>query len=97
MAYIENIVIGKPIIPCELLLSNGTTDDMIAERDKTYFTDNRNIAQILKELGVVSSINEIRRNKPELCVTLANDYLDCSWVKWGKKKFYVIVGQCGDN
>lgn len=93
MVHIENIVIGRPIVPCGLLLSDGTCNDMIAEHDKTHFTSNRNIAQILKELGVVSSIGEVRRNKPELCVTFADDYLDCLWIKWGKRKFYVVIGQ----
>ena len=28
---------------------------------------------------------------PELCKTL--NELDCVWVKWGKKKIYIIVGE----
>lgn len=94
MAYIENIVIGIPLVPCGVLLSNGDTSDMINEMEKTYFTNNHNIAQILKELDIVSSISEVRRNKPELCKVLVNDYLDCFWLKWGKRKFYVIKGRC---
>lgn len=91
--HFENIVIGIPLVPCGMLLSDGTTNDIIMEHDKTYFTSNRNIAQIFKELGIVSSISEVRRNKPELCTTYADDYRDCLWVKWGKRKFYVIIGR----
>ena len=92
MMYIENIVIGTPLVPAMTLLGVNT-QDMIVEEQQTYFTSNRNIAQILKSIGIVSSINEIRRNKPELCVTIENDVLDCRWIKWGKRKFYVIIGR----
>lgn len=90
--YMENIVIGKPLVPAMTLLGVDTKD-MISEETKTFFTNNRNLAQILKELEVVSSIGEVRRNKPELCNAFDNDLLDCRWVKWGKRKFYVIIGK----
>lgn len=91
--HIENIVIGIPICPCGELLSNETTEDMMNEMNKTFFTNNPNVAQILKELGVVSSVNEVRRNQPLLISNFDKDYLDCFWVKWGKRKFYVVKGQ----
>jgi hypothetical protein len=56
--HIENIVIGIPIVPCGVLLSDGTTTDMMNEVDKTYFTNNHNVAHILKELGIVSSLSD---------------------------------------
>ena len=90
--FIENIVIGYPIVSPVRLYSDGTMEDINNENAKTYITSERNIAKILKELGVVSSIGEVRRNKPELCKDF-ND-LDCFWIKWGKRKFYVIVGLC---
>lgn len=93
MKYIENIVIGIPLVPCGVLISDNTTPDMLNEIEKTYFTNNSNISQILKELSIVSSISEVRRNKPELCITLPDDYLDCFEIKWGKRKFYVVKGQ----
>lgn len=95
--HIENIVIGIPLVPCGVLISDGTTSDMLNEMEKTYFTNNHNISHILKELNVVSSISEVRRNKPELCVALTNDYLDCFEVKWGKRKFYIIKGQSASD
>lgn len=91
--HIENIVIGIPIYPYGELLSNGTTADMLNEYSKTYFTNNSSVAQILKELGAVSSINEVRRNQPLLVPNFDKDYLDCFWVKWGKRKFYVVKGR----
>ena len=88
--FIENIVIGYPIVSPVSLYSDGTIKDMNEENAKTYCTSERNIAKILKELGVVSSISEVRRNKPELNKDFTD--LDCFWIKWGKRKFYVIVG-----
>ena len=91
--HIENIVIGIPLVPCGVLISDGSTPDMLNEMEKTYFTNNYNIAQILKELGVVPSVSEVRRNQPTLISNLEKDYTDCFWVKWGKRRFYVIKGQ----
>lgn len=91
--HIENIVIGIPLVPCGVLISDGGTPDMLNEMEKTYFTNNCNIAQILKELGVVPSVSEVRRNQPMLISNLDNDYVDCFWVKWGKRKFYVVKGR----
>lgn len=91
MRYIENIVIGYPIYPLKELISDGTDADYEQAYEKTYFTHKRNLAAILKDIGVVQSVNEVRRNKPEYCKELAD--LDCFWAKWGKRKFYVIVGR----
>ena len=91
--HIENIVIGIPLVPCGALISNGSTPNMLEEMERKYFTNNHNIAQILKELDVVPSISEVRRNQPMLTTNLDKDYIDCFWVKWGKRKFYVIKGQ----
>lgn len=90
--YYENIVIGKPICDIIGLISNGTVNDYNEEIEKTYITDNRSIPNILKDLGVVKSVSEVRRNKPELFKESLTDHADCFWVKWGKRKFYVIVG-----
>ena len=90
--YIENIVIGAPIVPAMTLLGTDI-HDMLMEEAKTYFTANRCLAQILKEIEVVKSVSEVRRNKPEFCEPIKDDVLDCRWVKWGKRKFYVIIGQ----
>ena len=90
--YIENIVIGIPLVLAMTLLGN-TVDDMISEEYKTYFTHCRNLAVILKEIGIVSSVGEVKRNKPELCKPFDADFTDCRWIKWGKRKLYVIIGK----
>ena len=45
----------------------------------------------MKEAGLVQSISEIKRNRPELCLTL--DTPDCINIKWGKKFLFIIVGK----
>lgn len=90
--YIENIVIGTPLVPAMTLLGLDA-EDMILEEAKTFFTLDRNIARILREIGVVSSIKEVRRNKPLYAEWIENDVLDCRWIQWGKRKFYVIIGK----
>lgn len=90
---IINIVIGKPLVEWwELCCGpNPSGDEIMFERDFTLFTNERIPAKILKELGVVKSISEVRRNKPELCEPLTTP--NCFWLKWGKNKFWVIVGE----
>lgn len=90
---IINIVIGKPLVPWwELCCTRyPSIDEIEFERDLTLFTNERTLAKILKELGVVKSIGEVRRNKPELCEPLTVP--NCFWLKWGKNKFWVVVGE----
>lgn len=45
----------------------------------------------MKKIGIVSSICEIRRNKPELMIKL--ETLDCIWLKWDKHRIYIVVGE----
>ena len=91
MAYFENIVVGKPIVDPKELFAVDEKDWEDSEKDKTYFTEERNLANILKELGVVPSIGEVRRNKPAYVKHL--DSLDFFEIKWGKKKMWVLVGE----
>lgn len=88
---ILNIVIGKPIVAIESLLAENNEDWNNNEKEHTLFTRNRYLPSILKEANIVPSISEVKRNKPNLDITLNN--LDCFWVKWGKKKIYIIVGE----
>lgn len=90
---IVNIVIGNPLVPWwELCCTQNPTDDeLISEYHFTLFTNERMPAKILKELGVVKSISEVRRNKPEFCNELTAP--DCFWLKWGKNRFWVVVGE----
>ena len=89
--YIENIVIGKPIASEASMFALNEEDWEQVEKEKTYWTEERNLAVILKELGVVKSVSEVRRNKPQLYVKL--DKLDYMEIKWGKRKLFVLVGE----
>lgn len=86
-----NVVIGNPIVDPEKLLAYDTADWEQNERNQTLFTDNRYLPAVLKEAGIVKSANEVRRNRPDLNVTL--EQLDCFMVKWGKKFLYIVVDE----
>lgn len=87
----QNVVIGKPLIEPWKLISSSEKEFLSFDKKNTLFTEERFLPQILIDAGVVSSKSEVRRNKPELCITL-ND-LDCFFVKWGKKRLYIVVGE----
>lgn len=91
--HIENVIIGCPIVREEFLLAKNHEDWAINESRKTWWTKERYLPAILKEIGFVQSTSEVRRNKPEYDIFLNN--LDCLWVKWGKKKIYIVVGKSG--
>ena len=87
----HNAVIGKPIVaPC-LILANDEKDWAETEEKNTLFTDTRFLPAVMKEAGIVNSIGEVRRNRPDLCITL--DHADCINLKWGKKWLYIVVGE----
>lgn len=91
--YIENIVIGKPIVDLQQLFAADEDDWDRTEKEKTYFTEERFLPRILVDIGIYPSISEIRRNKPQLVVTL--DHLDfIDEVKVSKKrKLWIAVGE----
>ena len=87
----HNIVIGKPLV-AEWNLISATEDEFEKfDRRDTLFTNERFLPALLVDAGIVSSRSEVRRNKPDLCVSLDN--LDCLWVKWGKQKIFIVVGE----
>ena len=90
-AYVENIVVGKPIVEPTEIFAKDKKDWEQVEKEKTIWTEERNLAVILKELGIVKSVSEVRRNKPQLCIKL--DTLDYMEIKWGKRKLFVLVGE----
>lgn len=87
----HNIVIGTPLIDPKELLAYNENDWETNERSHTLFTTERRLPNLLKEAGIVQSTSEVRKNKPQLMITLTNP--DCIWVRWGKKKLYIIVGE----
>ena len=93
MKYIENIVIGN-IDTCESdLFAYDEKDWCQNEVDKTYYTDERFLPKILVALGIYPSVSEIRRNKPDLMITLsAKDFI--SKLKVAKKRYlWIAIGE----
>lgn len=92
MPYIENIVIGTPLVSAKELLSANNDDWVNVEFEKTIFTNERYLPNILVQLGIYPSISEIRRNKPELMIRL--DKIDFINIKPKKKRpLWIIVGE----
>jgi len=87
---IMNIVIGEPVCePWQMFAYNE--DDWIENEEKnTLFTDERFLPKILVLCGIAKSINEVRKNKPDLVKTL--DEIDFHEIKWGKKRLFIQVG-----
>ena len=86
-----NVVIGKPLVDPKTLLALDDLDWKNNEPPQTLFTETRYLPVVMKEAGVVQSTSEVRKNRPDLNISLENP--DCLWVKWGKKRLYVIVGE----
>ncbi|MDV3425881.1 MAG: hypothetical protein LIR50_01165 [Bacillota bacterium] len=88
--YIENIVIDSPIVDPSMIFACDDKDWEDNEKIKTCYTSDRFLPKILKEIGIVKSTSEVKRNKPKLCIFLNGpDFLE---VKWGKKKCWILVG-----
>ena len=86
-----NEVIGKPLVDPKTLLALDDLDWKNNEQPQTLFTETRYLPAVMKEAGVVQSTSEVRKNRPDLNISLENP--NCLWVKWGKKRLYVIVGE----
>lgn len=93
MAYIENIVIGNPIAEPQQMFALDKNDWDRVEQEKTYYTNERFLPRILVELGIYPSISEIRRNKPNLMISLDNvDFIDNLKVS-RKRRLWILVGE----
>lgn len=91
--YVENIVIGKPIVEPSIMFSLDKDDWDKTEKEKTYYTDERFLPRILVDIGIYPSVNEIRRNKPELIVELNQlDFLNNLKVS-KKRRLWILVGE----
>ena len=92
MPYIENIVIGTPLVSAKELLSANDSDWVNIEFEKTIFTNEKYLPNILVQLGIYPSISEIRRNKPELMIRL--DKIDFINIRPKKKRpLWIVVGE----
>lgn len=93
MKYIENIVIGTPIVDPKDMFASSDDDWNAIEKEKTYYTDERFLPRILVDLGIYPSISEIHRNKPQLVKSLDSlDFIDGLKAK-KKRKLWVLVGE----
>ena len=91
--YIENIVIGKPIVEPSTMFASDEDDWKRTEKEKTYYTDERFLPRILVDIGIYPSISEIRRNKPELMICLDKlDFIDNLKVS-KKRRLWILVGE----
>lgn len=90
LAIVKDIVIGKPICEPWYMFCNEQNewDDI---KDNVLFTDERYLPKLMVDCGLVKSISEVRRNKPELVINL--DKPDFIEVKWGKSRLYIQVGE----
>ena len=80
------------MVPAKELLSANDNDWSNVEFEKTLFTNERYLPNILVQLGIYPSISEIRRNKPELMIRL--DKIDFINIKPKKKRpLWIIVGE----
>ena len=82
----QNVMVGYPIVALSDLIPPN-------EFNETLVTSTRYLPKILVEAGIVQSTSEVRRNRPDLCITFPDNMTDCITVKWGKKFLYVIVGR----
>ena len=91
--YIENIVIGKPIVDPSTMFAADEDDWERIEKEKTYYTDERFLPRILVNIGIYPSVNEIRRNKSELMISLDKlDFIDNLRVS-KKRRLWILVGE----
>lgn len=91
--YIENIVIGQPLIEPVKMFDANEIDWKNNEKDATFFTNGRFLPRILVELGIYPSVSEVRRNRPDLIITLDSlDFIDR--LKVSKRRFlWILVGE----
>lgn len=109
--FVENIIIGKPIVSFEEFFCNGIPDTAMIEREKTIWTNERFLPKILGgeieasveengeksliKLGIALSVSEVRRNRKDLVKEL--NYLDFLEIKYGKRKIFILVGEDDAN
>lgn len=91
--YIENIVIGKPIVEPFIMFATDEDDWIKFEKEKTYYTDERFLPRILVDIGIYPSVSEIRRNKPDLMISLYKlDFINNLKVS-KKRRLWILVGE----
>ncbi len=65
----------------------------IWKKKKTYYNNERSLYRILVDIGVYPSIGEIRRNRPDLTITLDKlDFIDNLKVS-KKRRLWILIGE----
>jgi len=95
MNIIENVIVGNPTLNPATVFAYDTEDWELIEKPKTLFTAERYLPKIMKDVGIVNSISEVRRNQPGLCITLEQE--EFRTIKWGKKFLFILVGEETDG
>lgn len=88
---IQNIVIGKPLVPAWSLISTTEEEFNTFDVKYTLFTEERFLPALLVEAGIAPSRSEVRRNRSDLYKTL--DTIDCLQIKYGKHFLFIAVGK----
>jgi hypothetical protein len=89
--HIENIVIGMPLVIESKLLAYSLADWQQNEEKKTVYDEERFLPRLLVKYSFMKSTSEVKRNRPDLWVTLDKpDFLE---IKIGKKKCWVVIGE----
>ena len=89
--YVENVVIGKPIVEPAIIFGRDYENWEKVEKEKTIYTEERFLPKILVEAGIAPSISEVRRNRKDLVKTLETlDYIE---IKYGKRRLFILVGK----
>ena len=91
--YIENIVIDEPLVEPFIMIATDEDDWIKFDKEKTYYTDERFLPRILVDIGIYPSVSEIRRNKPDLMISLDTlDFINNLKVS-KKRRLWILVGE----
>ena len=87
---VKDIVIGDPICHPWYMFCNEY-EEWDSVKDDVIFTKERYLPKLMVECGIVDSISEVRRNRPELVTNL--DKPAFMEIKWGKSRLYIQIGE----
>ena len=93
---IQNVIIGQPYCEPHIYFGYDETDWEENEKKNTLFTEERYLPRILVQAGIAKSVNEVRKNRPDLVKDLIK-YPDFFKIKWGKKFLWIAVGKPSVN
>lgn len=86
----ENVIIGNLHIEPYHLFALSEDDWNRNEKNKTLFTDEKFIPRIMVQAGIVNSVSEVRRNRPDLMREVEESSFEI--IKWGKKFLFIARG-----